>query len=264
MRAFHENGICPSSLMLALSCAVFAAALAGFSRGFAAFGTAMIYVPLMTFAYDAKTAVVTLFLVDLLPALPLIWSAAPHCDRRTLSWMGLGAIALSPVGVALLLIADPARSQFILGAILLFAVTYMVLRPDFRIAPSPVNSIGAGAVSGLAGGLCGIFGPPATIYLLGRGGESRNSRADTIVYLTGESVVLGITYGFYGLYTRWYIELSAMLMPIYGLCMWYGARKFSHTGEAAYRRLMLGLLWVIAAVLVIKPLFAMAADLGPR
>src|SRR5581483_3333319 len=51
-----------------LAIALFAAALAGFSRGYAAFGTAMIYVPLVTLAYDTKTAVVTLFLIDLIPA----------------------------------------------------------------------------------------------------------------------------------------------------------------------------------------------------
>ncbi|HXQ42520.1 MAG TPA: TSUP family transporter, partial [Candidatus Udaeobacter sp.] len=96
--------------MLALSGALIAAGLAGFLRGFAAFGTAMVYIPLITLVYDVKTAVVTLFLVDIVPALPLIWKAAPQCNRRTVSWMAVGAIALTPVGVALLLVADRAHS----------------------------------------------------------------------------------------------------------------------------------------------------------
>src|SRR4030095_382451 len=95
--------------MLALSVAALAAGRAGFSRGFAAFGAAMIYIPLVTLAYDAKTAVVTIFLVDIAPALPLIWNAAPQCDRQTISWMAAGAVALSPIGVALLLVADPMQ-----------------------------------------------------------------------------------------------------------------------------------------------------------
>jgi uncharacterized membrane protein YfcA len=194
--------------MLALICALLAAGLAGYSRGFAAFGTAMIYIPLVTLAYDAKTAVVTLILVDLAPSLPLLWKAAPRCDRRTVLWMVAGAIALSPVGVAVLVVADQAHSQFALGAILLAAVSYMVLRPDFRIRTTPINSVGAGAVSGFAGGICGMFGPPAMVYLIGRSENPLDSRADMIVYLSSESIVLGITYFLYDMYTAWYFELS--------------------------------------------------------
>src|SRR5262249_8969189 len=103
---------CP---MPPLLLAFIAAAIAGFSRGYAAFGTAMIYVPLITLAYDARTAVVTLFLIDLLPSIPLLWRAAPFCDRPAMLWMGMGALAASPFGVAILLVAEPLQSQLILG-----------------------------------------------------------------------------------------------------------------------------------------------------
>jgi hypothetical protein len=43
----------------------------------------MIYIPLFTLAYDAKMAVVTIFLVDTVPSLSLIWNAAPRCDKGT-------------------------------------------------------------------------------------------------------------------------------------------------------------------------------------
>jgi uncharacterized membrane protein YfcA len=232
--------------------AMVAAAVAGFSRGFAAFGTAMVYVPLMALAYDAKTAVVTLFLVDILPALPLVWRAAPQCDKPTMGWMTLGALAASPLGVAVLLVADPVQARLILGIILLVAVSIMALKPKLRIATTPANGVCAGAVSGFAGGICGIFGPPAMVYLLGRGADAQRTRADTIVFLTGESLVLGISYLGYGLYTVKVLELAAMLLPIYASTTWIGARCFSHTGEAAYRKLLLAALWVISAALLIQ------------
>ena len=228
------------------------AALAGFSRGFAAFGTAMIYVPLIALAYDAKTAVVTLFLVDLLPSLPLLWKAGPQCDRSNIAWMTLGAVAATPFGVALLLVADPTEAQLVLGLVLLAAVTYMVFRRGFQIVPGPAKAIAAGAVSGFAGGVSGIFGPPAMVYLLGRGADAKTARADTIVFLTGESLVLGATYLLYGMVTVETLELAFVLLPVYALATWYGARRFSTTGEAAYRKLMLGLLWGVSAFLVTR------------
>lgn len=238
--------------MFALSLVLVAAAVAGFSRGFASFGTAMIYVPLVALAYDAKTAVVTLFLIDLVPALPLVLRAAPQCDKAVMGWMTLGAIAASPLGVALLLIADPAQAQLILGVILLAAVSIMALKPKLHIATTPASSICAGAISGFAGGVCGIYGPPALIYLLGRGTDALRTRANTIVFLTGESIVLGISYLGYGLYTGALLKLALLLLPIYALTTWIGARCFAHTGEATYRRVLLALLWGVSGVLVIQ------------
>jgi len=171
--------------------------------------------------------------------------------------MAVGAIALSPAGVALLLIVDPVQSQLIMGIMLLAAVTYMIFKRDFRIGATPVKSIVAGAASGLAGGLCGLFGPPAMIYLVARDPDARTSRADTIVYLTGESIVLGLTYLICGMYTRWYLELAALLMPVYGLSLWCGANRFSRIGDVLYRRIVLGLLCAVSALLVGRALWAL-------
>jgi uncharacterized membrane protein YfcA len=247
------------SIMGSMAYLAGAAAIAGFSRGFASFGTAMIYVPLVALAYDTQTAVVTLFLVDLIPALLLIRKAAPQCDWRTLSWMAIGAVALSPLGVAFLLIADPVQSQFVLGLVLLAAVTYMILKSSFRIRTSPLNSIVAGAVSGFAGGLCGIFGPPATVYLYGRNVSAMTSRSDMIVYVTGESIVLGLNYLFYGMYSLKYLEIAGALIPIYGFFLWIGAHVAARANETSYRRVVLVVLWLISAVLVVKAFPGMAS-----
>lgn len=242
-----------------LSLAMIASALAGFSRGFAAFGAAMIYIPLVTLAYDARTAVVTIFLVDLVPSLPLIWKAAPQCDRQTIFWMAIGAMTLSPIGVALLLVASQTQTQFIMGSVLMAAATYMLINRNFRMSASPLLSICAGAVSGLSGGISGIFGPPAMIYLVGRSNDARSSRDDTIVYLTGESVILGISYYIYDIYESSYFKLAIILIPIYGLSIWCGTKCFARTSEASYRRAILALLWGISAFLLGRSVLAFSA-----
>jgi len=116
----------------------------------------------------------------------------------------------------------------------------------------------AGAVAGLAGGLCGIFGPPATLYLIGRSADARTSRADIIVFLSGESLLLGGTYLAYGMYRLPDVELSVLLVPAYGFCLWCGTRSFARTGEAAYRRIVLWFLWAISALLVLRSALALA------
>jgi uncharacterized membrane protein YfcA len=241
-----------------LVCALIAAAVAGFSRGFAAFGTAMIYIPLVTLAYDAQTAVVTLFLIDLLPSLPLVWKALPQCDGRTMFWMAIGAIALTPLGVTVLLVIDQSLAQLMVGVFLLLATSNMLFGKAFRLGAGPASSVAAGAVSGFAGGVCGIFGPPAMIYLLGRTMDARTTRADAIVFLTGESLILGATYIGYGMVTAPRLHLSLLLVPIYAICIWLGAKGFSHTSDASYRRIVLWLLLVVSVLITAKATLSVA------
>jgi uncharacterized membrane protein YfcA len=233
-------------------------AVAGFSRGFAAFGTAMIYVPLVTLAYDAQTAVVTLFLIDLLPSLPLVWKAIPHCDRRTAFWMAVGAIALTPLGVMVILVVDQSLAQVIVGLFLLLATSHMLFSKAFQIGAGPARSVGAGAVSGFAGGVCGIFGPPAMIYLLGRNMDARTTRADAIVFLTGESLILGATYIAYGMLTAPRLHLSLLLAPVYAICIWLGSKGFARTSEASYRRIVLWLMLVVSVLITARGVFPVA------
>lgn len=236
--------------MGALLFAIFAAALAGFSRGFAAFGTAMVFVPLVTVAYDAETAVVTLFLVDLLPSIPLVWRAVARCDRGTVLFMSLGAIAGSPIGVMVLVAIDQASARIIVGSLLLAATSYMLLGKELRVSGGRLQSVAAGIAAGFAGGVCGIFGPLAILYLVGRSVDARTTRADAIVFVTGESLILGMTYAAYGLITFPRVQLALVLLPAYAAFIWLGAKGFSGIGETAYRRAILGLLCGVSALII--------------
>ena len=232
--------------------AIGAASLAGFSRGFAAFGTAMIYIPLMTVAFDARTAVVTLFLIDLVPSVPLVVRAWKAGNRLTLGWMGLGAAALSPVGVAILRFSNREVLELLLGAILLGATSALLFGRGLRFGSGRRVALAAGGASGLAGGICGIFGPAAMIYLLGRAGDARETRANAILFLTGESILLGVTYFVYGMIRPSDFRLSLLLLPLYAGFTWLGARGFSHAAEGSYRKALLVLLWVLAIIMTMN------------
>ena len=210
----------------------------------------MVFVPLVTVAYDAETAVVTLFLIDLLPSVPLVWRAVGRCDRETVLLMSLGAIAGSPVGVMVLVAIDQTTARIIVGSLLLAATAYLLLGRKFQVSGGLLQSVGAGVAAGFAGGVCGIFGLLAILYLIGRSMDARATRADAIVFVTGESLILGTTYAFYGLITLPRLQLALVLMPIYAAFIWLGARGFSGVGEAAYRRAILGLLCGGSALII--------------
>jgi uncharacterized membrane protein YfcA len=80
--------------------------------------------------------------------------------------MAIGAIALTPLGVIVLLVVDQSLAQLIVGLFLLLATSNMLFSRAFHLGVGPTRSTATGAVSRFAGGVCGIFGPPAMIYLL--------------------------------------------------------------------------------------------------
>ena len=104
--------------------------------------------------------------------------------------------------------------------LLLLIVSHMLLQQQFRVASSPRNSLLAGSAAGFAGGLCGMLGPPAVAYLLGRHNGADKTRSDIIVFVTGASLMLGVTYLIYGMYSASHLKLSALLMPIGILLVW--------------------------------------------
>lgn len=122
---------------------------------------------------------------------------------------------MTPKGVSAiaLLVVDQSLAQLIVGLFLLLATAYMLSGRPVHLGVGPARTMGAGAVSGFLGGVCGIFGPAAMIYLLGRNMDARTTGADAIVFLTGESLILGITYIGYGMVKLPRLQLSLLLIP---------------------------------------------------
>jgi uncharacterized protein len=51
-------------------------------------------------------------------------------------------------------------------------------------------------------------------------------------------------------------DLSLLLVPIYAICIWLGAKGFSHTSEASYWRIVLWLPLVVSDLITAKAAFS--------
>ncbi len=70
----RRSAICPSPLGIA--------AVSGLVRGFSGFGSALIYMPLISAVYSPQIAAPTLLLIDTLCGLPFVVRRLPHVNRR--------------------------------------------------------------------------------------------------------------------------------------------------------------------------------------
>lgn len=223
-----------------------AAVLAALVRGFTGFGAAMVFVPVASAIYEPKVAVVVLFIVDGIITLPLIFRAIHQCHWPDVMCLAVGAALTIPLGVHVLLVTDSELLRWLISLSILGLVTVMASGWRYKKHPPLFACVGVGGVSGFAGGVANLYGPPIVLFWLGGQSNAATVRANIIVFFAVIAVVSGLTYWWNGLFSARTLTLSIGLMPFYAAAVWLGARSFRLASEGMFRWLALALIAVIA------------------
>lgn len=218
-----------------------AAALAGLVRGFSGFGAAMVFVPIAGALYSPEQAVVLLFLTDTVVSLPLLPPAFARCTWREVAPLTAGATLLVPVGVEVLLVADPIAMRWTISLLVLAFTGLMASGWRYAGKPSVPASVAVGGAAGLAGGMASLFGPPVILFWLGGRANVPTVRANILAFFGLVTVVSAVTYLANGMITRASLVMALVLMPVYALGVVLGARGFALASERAFRFLALAL-----------------------
>lgn len=229
------------------------AALAGLVRGFSGFGSALIYVPLISAVYGPRVAAPTLLLIDTISSLPFAIHAMPQCNWREVTPVtSAGAVAL-PLGVAALVYVDPLILRWFISALVLIAVTALAAGWRYRGRPTLAASLGVGVVAGFGGGAVQIGAPPLLVYWLGGQNSAATVRANIMVYFIMQGTLSVLAYIYGGLFTAQTLALSILFGVPFAVLLAVGARWFHGTSDQLYRRVA----YIIIAVsgLISLPLF---------
>ncbi len=233
--------------------AVVVAALSGLVRGFSGFGSALIYIPLVSAIYEPRIAAATLLLVDFVTALPFSVREFPRCNWREVTPVVIVASVMAPIGSLALIFADPIVLRWVISALVLILLAVLASGWRYHGRPTLPVMAAVGAVSGLGSGAVQIAGPPVIIFWLGGRADAITVRANLMVFFILLSVASGATYLAQGLVTSDVVVLSLCLGAPYLIAMWAGVRFFHRASETTYRRIAYGI--VAASALVSVPLF---------
>lgn len=146
--------------------------------------------------------------------------------------------------VAGLVVLVPDRALFLLLGAMVTAASLVQLAGWVPPDPGrdPRMEIGAGAVSGLFGGLAAVWGPPLVLYLLARKvAKTEMVRVQGIAYLIG-SVVLTAAHGRSGLLDADAAAFSALLVLPAVAGMALGLRLQDRLPQAPFRRATMAVL----------------------
>jgi uncharacterized membrane protein YfcA len=238
-------------LSVALACAV--QNLTGFAFGLVLLGLAALT---GVASLPALTHVVSVLV--LVNAASLFWRArprfAPGVMAPTLAGSLLGVLA----GVALL----QALSQHWLPLLqALLGVTIMVAAADLLVRPAPQAQLasplrfgGFGLLSGLLGGLFSTAGPPLVYHFYRQPLPAQRIRDALVTVFAVNAALRLVLMAGSGQIDRQVLMLSAEALPLVWLITWAMAGRAPPLASATLRRLVCGLLGLVALSLMASAL----------
>lgn len=231
----------PSLVLLAA-----AILIAGLVRGFSGFGAAMIFMPVASTVIEPRAAAAGFLVLDTLVTLPLLFGVIRRCDWVTVLPVSLSAMAVVPLGAAILAHADTSVLRWVLSAIVLAAVAILLLGWRYSGRPRLAASLGVGAVAGLLSGVSQVAAPPVVVFWAAGPNPPRTIRANLIVFFAIVSLSAFAAFYLNGFYDAGVVVLIVVLAPIYGLGILAGARLFGTAAPAIYRPVAYGIILLAA------------------
>lgn len=231
--------------------------LAGATRGFSGFGSALIYVPLISAIYDPRTAAVTFLLIDAatgIAILPTVWRQA---NWREVLPLAVAAIVAGQFGALILQYADPVALRWAMVVVVLAVLAVLVSGWHYHGRPLLIVTLGVGFLAGLLGGAVQIVGPPIILYWLGSTSAAVVVRANFSAFFALFAWAMFVTYLTRGLLIAPIIALACILGPVQILSLSTGTRLFHLASAKTYRRVAYTIILVGALVSMpmLDPLF---------
>lgn len=214
----------------------FGAFLAGIVRGFAGFGTAMIYLPFAGQVLGPFAALTTLIVKDLIAPLMHVPRALRDGQPRDLVWLLAGAVVSVPLGVWVLSRVAPEVFRWGVSLVTLAMLAALILGLRYQGAITRPLTLGAGAMGGFLAGSVGLPGPPVILLYMASRLPAAAVRATLTLYLILADVLLLGVLGWNGYIVPSALALGALMILPYLLGNWVGAMLFRPELELLYRR----------------------------
>lgn len=227
--------------------------LSGLVRGFSGFGSALIYIPLVSAVYGPKVAAASFVLIDFFCAIPLGIRLFPLCNRREVFPLTLATACTVPLGALILHYVEPVWLRWFIAFLVLGLLAVIVSGWRYRGQASLPLIVGVGFFSGLSGGATTLSGPPAIIYWLGGASGAAVVRANLTVFFLLTDGLIALVYLVRGLLTPEVIAIAIAIALPFLAALTLGAFLFRGASELTYRRIAYAI--VALAALVSLPLF---------
>jgi hypothetical protein len=215
---------------------IVAAFAAGIVRGFAGFGTAMVFVPIAALVVEPIHAILIMMTFDLFGPIALLPRAWRDGEPRDVGLLGIGAVIGLPFGIYLLTRLDPIVFRWLIS---LLALGLLVLLASGWRYRNPLGVLMTGIVGVISGFLCGVAalpGPPVILSYMSSPRAPQVVRGNTMMYLFLVDMLTFAMFAIKGLIVFIPLVIGAVLAVPYAIAGLIGQRVFNPEKEHIYRR----------------------------
>lgn len=230
-----------------------AAIFGGLVRGFAGFGTALVFLPIAGSVLPPVWAILTLTIMDMVGPLPTMPRAVREGHPRDVLRLIAGMIVTLPLGLWVLLSVPPEVFRFAVSGLSLLMLAALVSGWRYRGRVTAPKVYGIGAVSGFTGGAAGLPGPPVILFYMARPLPASVVRGTlTLFLLLYDMMFLGLL-TVRGVFDWTPVAIGAALILPNLLAVQVGAAMFRPEAERVYRGVAYGI--IAAAALLGLPIW---------
>ena len=215
---------------------IIAAFAAGIVRGFAGFGTAMVFVPIAALVVEPIHAILIMMTFDLFGPITLLPRAWRDGEPRDVGLLGMGAVIGLPFGIYLLTRLDPIVFRWLIS---LLALGLLVLLASGWRYRNPLGVLMTGIVGVISGFLCGVAalpGPPVILSYMSSPRAPQVVRGNTMMYLFLVDIMTFVMFAIKGLIVLVPLVIGLVLTVPYAIAGLIGQRVFNPEKEHIYRR----------------------------
>lgn len=240
------------------------AALAGFVQGLSGFGFGLTAMALWAWTLEPRLAAALAVTGSLTGQVLAALTVRRGWDLRALLPFIAGGLAGLPLGLWLLPRLDVPLFQATLGAMLVIVCPLMFFAarlPRVRRG-ARAGDVLSGAAGGVMGGLGGFTGVAPTLWCTVRGFDKDRQRSIIQNFNLAMQVVTFASYLATGIVDAAMLPLLAIVPPAVLVPVLLGARLYVGISEAAFRRVVLGLLFASGIALLVSSLPVLAGRMA--
>ncbi len=209
--------------------------IAGVVRGFAGFGTALIFVPVAGQFLPAADVILLMAITGVASLLTLAPTAWPVADKREVATLAGATVLTVPLGLWLLTQIDDLVIRWMVAVIASITLIAIITGWQWRgrLGTAGLGSVGGSA--GIVGGMTGLTGPVVIMFYLANARSAAAVRANIILFLAALDAVIIANLLISGLVGTSMLWLGLVLIVPYLLATLVGQAFFDPAYEKTYR-----------------------------
>ena len=232
----------PSITAYALCCVFFAA----IARGFSGFGFTLLAIMSLSFVLPLATIVPAMLVLEIAAGLKLLPSIWGQVHWRSIRVLVMASIIATPLGAYLLVEIPGEYVKVVLAVLIVICCLALITGFKLRKMPSFMQTAATGAGAGVLNGSLGLGGPPVIVFFLGSPLALEAGRASIIAAFLAMDVAALPAFWALDLFGLESLHLGFMSLPVLVIGVWLGSRIAQRVDEAVARKVIIGLLLLLA------------------